>query len=46
MSVKRRGTNAGSTANSNLTGGKRVSVVSNPSNARFAFGWSLGPSIY
>jgi len=44
MSVKRRGTNAGPAANSNLTGGRRVSVVSNPSNASFAFGSSVGPS--
>ncbi|KAA1069674.1 Anaphase-promoting complex subunit 1 [Puccinia graminis f. sp. tritici] len=44
ISIKKRGMNAGPAANSNVVGGRRVSVVSNASNASFAFGSSVGPS--
>ncbi|PLW23072.1 hypothetical protein PCASD_10528 [Puccinia coronata f. sp. avenae] len=44
ISIKKRGMNAGPAVNSTLVGGRRVSMVSNPSNASFAFGSSVGAS--
>ncbi|WAQ89901.1 hypothetical protein PtA15_11A593 [Puccinia triticina] len=44
ISMKKRGMNAAPTVNSNVVGGRRVSVVSNTSNTSFAFGSSAGPS--